>query len=44
MCKIRVALVTDTLMYGGSERLIVDIAERLNRGEFDVKVCAVTSG
>ncbi len=44
MCRIRVVLVTDTLNYGGSERLLVDIAKGLDRDAFDVKVCATTAG
>lgn len=44
MCKIKVVLVTDNLDYGGSQRLIVDLAKRIDHDAFDVKVCATTSG
>lgn len=44
MNRLRVVLVTDTLRYGGSERLLVDIARGLDRTIFDVKVCATTAG
>jgi glycosyltransferase involved in cell wall biosynthesis len=44
MAKIQIVLLTDTLRYGGSERLLVDIAKGLDRDVFDVKVCATTAG
>jgi glycosyltransferase involved in cell wall biosynthesis len=44
MDRTRIVLVTDTLRYGGSERLLVDIAKGLDRAAFDVKVCAITAG
>ena len=44
MEKIRVVLVADTLAYGGSERLMVDIAKGLAPDDFEVQVCATTAG
>ena len=44
MSKLRVVLVTDTLGYGGGERLTVDLAKGLDRSIFDVKVCVTTQG
>ena len=44
MARTKVLLVTDTLNWGGSERLLVDLATRLDMSRFQVEVMTTTMG